>query len=211
MKAAEKQQAIQLRIQHRMSLREINRETGISKSTLSRWLKPYPLSETEQAAKYRSNIGRGRGNRLPRGKESKHHLVNSDRRYTHQEKGKIAEAAVLFRLCLYQLIPFGSPFDGDRVDWLVLVPGSNKILKLQVKWASVQLHAGERRGSPMVSLRRSSTHRGRIRFQPGDFDYLIGYDLYTDTCYVWSEKELAGQKGQIAVSEEAAERWDKLQ
>jgi hypothetical protein len=39
---------------------------------------------------------------------------------------------------------------------------------------------------------------------------LVGYDYFTDTCYVWSWAEIQGFKKAITVCPDAAERWDKM-
>ena len=42
------QEAIRLRVEGRLSLREIAEVTGAAKGSLSGWLKPYPLTEEER-------------------------------------------------------------------------------------------------------------------------------------------------------------------
>jgi transcriptional regulator with XRE-family HTH domain len=46
-----KLKVIQLRVNKQLSLREIHQQTGVSKGTLSNWLKPYPLPEEIRKAK----------------------------------------------------------------------------------------------------------------------------------------------------------------
>jgi len=65
-------------------------------------------------------------------------------------------------------------------------------------------------GSPTVSLKRAHGHSGFVRYKKGEFDFLIGYDLYSDTAYVWSWDELRALKTNVSIAAGAAERWDKL-
>ena len=50
----------------------------------------------------------------------------------------------------------------------------------------------------------------RVAYKAGDFDFIVGYDLFTDTCYVWSWEEVAHFKATVTICPEAEERWDKL-
>lgn len=119
-------------------------------------------------------------------------------------KGKVAEAAALFRLTLLGVEVFGSPFDGDAVDWVVRTR-QNRLLQIQVRLAQTGQH-----GLPYVKLCHSHGRHEQQRYKPGDFDILIAYDLFTDTCYVWTWEDLQHLKTMVTVSPEAAERWDKV-
>ncbi|HEX8847443.1 MAG TPA: hypothetical protein VF791_22555 [Pyrinomonadaceae bacterium] len=46
-----KAEAIRLRVEQRMSLREIAAITGAAKGSLSLWLQPYPLTDDEKRAR----------------------------------------------------------------------------------------------------------------------------------------------------------------
>ena len=82
-----------------------------------------------------------------------------------------------------------------------------KIYRVQVKW----VESSGKTGLPVTSLRRSGSKDGsKERYQKGDFDFIIGYDLFTDTCYVWSWGEVVHLKSTVSICLEAAERWDKF-
>lgn len=115
------QEAIRLRVEERRSLREIAGITGASKSSLSVWLKPYPLTDEERAERLKS-ANRYVAPRKDRGEESKFYREVSDRQLTRQQKAKMAEAAVPFRMVLQGFITFGPVFNGDKADWMVEVP-----------------------------------------------------------------------------------------
>lgn len=139
-----------------------------------------------------------------RGSESKLYQLKQgamDRR----QVGMIAEAAVLLRLVVLGLTPYGSPFDGDKIDWLVGVPDTGKTLKVQVKACQ-----RTRRSMPGVSLTCTKGHNKQRRYEKGEFDFLVGYDFYTDTAYVWSWGDVAHLKTTVTVCPEAAEAWAKM-
>lgn len=139
-----------------------------------------------------------------RGEESKFHQLVKGRTLSRADKGQIAEAAVLFRLAIHGLHVLTSVFDGGRSDWIVETP-SRRLCKLQVKWARRKRH-----GLPVFYL-TCSDGRGRTRrYREGEFDFLTGYDLFTDTVYVFTWDELASNKDSVTVREDASERWDKI-
>jgi hypothetical protein len=113
----------------------------------------------------------------------------------------------MLRLLARAFNPFGSVFDGDRSDWIVEVPATSMIWKLQVKTA----YQG-RYGSPLVELTRGAGHRtGHKRYIKGDFDFIVGFDLNADAAYVWAWAEVKDRRTAVAVEEGARERWDKLE
>jgi hypothetical protein len=123
------------------------------------------------------------------------------------QKGKVAEVAVLLRMVIFGLRPYTSPFDGDRTDWIVEVPGTGRLWKVQVKLARDSL---DKVGLPSVSLRCCDGVRHHRKYRPEEFDFIVGYVLFTDTCYVWSQSEVEHLTTSVTVEESARERWDKL-
>ena len=195
-------EAIRLRLEERMSLREIHETTGASKGSLSSWLKPHPLTEEERRT--RRARTRYRSPKKDRGTPSKHFLAVDTSKFTRIQKGKIAESAVLFRLVLHGFDAYGSTFDGDKIDWIVS-NSDGKLLKVQVRWTK-----NEKWGLPSVHLNCRHGYSGRRRYKKGEFDFIVGYDLFTDTAYVWSWDEVAHLNTTVTICPEAAERWDKL-
>lgn len=202
-----RQEALRLRTEELLGLSAISSRLGISKGTASLWLRGTPLP---------SGVGKGRmvragrtsflGNKKPRGVESEVHRVVREHQLGSVQVGKVAETAVLLRLLMRGLNPFGSVFDGDKTDWLVEVPSTGKVWKVQVKSTSKPA----KYGLPCVPLRWGHSRKGGSRpYKPGDFDILVGYDLYTDTCYVWVWSEIHSQHV-VAVSTSTMERWDKF-
>ncbi len=93
------------------------------------------------------------------------------------------------------------------MDWVVRTP-DGKLLTLQVKWASTGKH-----GLPTVSLRHSKDRRttGKpARYAAGEFDFIVGYDYLTDTCYVWSWSEVDDLTTSVTVNPDVEEAWGKL-
>lgn len=201
--SANKTEAVRLRVEERRSINEISKELRISKGTLSVWLRSYPLTEEEKRAKISQRRVRS-GHRKPRGEMAWTYGVLSAQKLSREQKGKIAETAVLFRLVLYGFEVYASPFDGDKADWIV--SGSNgRLLRIQVKWAAPGEH-----GLPLVSLKCNNVHKGRRRYQEGEFDILAAYDAYTDTAYVFTFDELKDNRSTKSITPDAIERWDKL-
>jgi hypothetical protein len=48
------------------------------------------------------------------------------------------------------------------------------------------------------------------RYMDREFDFIVGYDLFRDTAYVFSWDEVSANKTTVTVSKDAAERWDKI-
>jgi hypothetical protein len=190
-----------LRMKERLSLDEIQARSGVAKGTLSVWLRKHPLSNKERVGR-RVTAAQVKRDQEPRSKFFSCVPVNG---LSRSRKAKIAEAAVLFRLALHGFNAFTSAFDGDSTDWLVEIPETGKLAKLEVRWAKRSKH-----GRPTISLRKSNGRHATRRFRGGEVDFLVGYDLRTDTAYVFSDKELRNVKSMISVREGASERWDKL-
>jgi hypothetical protein len=203
----------ELRKHERLSYDEISAQTGVSRGTLHYWLKDLPLTEEELAARRGVACGKGHKSplRQPRkyqpGAPSKFMTMVTGGDLTRDRQARISESAVQFRLVIAGLNPFGSPFDGERTDTLVENPVTGRIVKVQVRTAQKGHH-----GLPFISLERKlyGGVRGKCRFKKDDFDFIAGYDLHTDTCYVFSWDETEGLKRTITVRPDAAERWDKL-
>ncbi len=199
-----KEAVLKLRKQDRLSLCEIHSRTGVSKGTLSYWLKPYPLTKEERKALYAK--GRGKFKYSPYKEESQHSKMVKGIEFTRKQKGDIAEAAVLFRLTLHRYITFGSPFDGDKADWLTIVPETGNIWRIQVRWCAKNRVIG----APFIPLKCCVGNRSTRRLRDDEFDFIVGYDLFTDTAYVFSSVEISKNKATISIRLDAAEAWHKL-
>lgn len=198
-----KAKCLRLRIDKRMSLGEICQATGVPKGTLSGWLTGYPLTQKERKEKSRKN--RKSRPKKSLGEASRWNKIIGGKSLTRHTKSKIGEAAVLFRLVLHECEVYGSPFDGDSADWVVKSP-SGTMIKIQVKWAYKN---DKYYGLPYVRLVKTRGHNTRTQYEEGDFDFVVGYCLYNDSCYVWSFDEVKGKKS-VAISEDTKESWNKL-
>jgi len=175
------------------SLTEIHKITGASKGSLSNWLKGMPL---QRERRYVGSFKRKK--RLP---ESALHAAFKDIEYTSEQVGRIAEAAILFRLVLHGFEPYGSALDGTRIDWIVFDKQTKRVLKIQVKTA-----IRSREGLLYVNTRRPN----KQAYEPGDFDFLVGYDFYTDTAFVFRASEVGNKTAGVAAGEDQSEAWYKL-
>ena len=117
---------------------------------------------------------------------------------------KITESAILYRLAIYDFNVYSSMFDGDRIDFIVEYPRSERLIRLQVKTCKIA------EGAPCVPLIRTEGHNTQIRYLKGEFNFIVGYNIFTDTAYVFSEKEVENNKTGIAVTEESKENWKKI-
>jgi len=198
-----RQRCIRLRVEGRLSLREIADATGAAKGSLSAWLRPYPLTEAEVRAR-RSRV-RYVQPKKDRGEVSKY-WSEAVAGFTRAQKGKIAELAVGFRLAAQGFEIYRTMFSGDKTDWLVVVPETGKQWRIEVRWVKVD----PKGGLPNISLLcRGGVGKNR-RYTDDEFDFIVGYDLYSDTAYVFSNAEVSHIAVKVAVRKEAAERWDKL-
>lgn len=196
-----REECVRLRVEERLSLREIHERTEASKGSLSSWLKGYPL--TEEELKQRSTLStRYVTPKKDRGEESKLHRALDVNTFDRRQKMKIAESAVLFRLCCYGFNAFKPAFDGDRVDWVVQT--HSRLLKVQVKWAKRAVV-----GLPVIPLTCVEGNVTR-RYSPADFHFIVGYDFFSDTAYVYSYEETVSCQTAISVTPDAAENWHKL-
>ena len=189
-----KRECVRLRVEEGMSLSAISVQTGVSKGTLSVLLRLHPQP------KLRKRRAWNKGTRKYNPEESKWHRLAREATLGSNGFSKLAEAAVLFRMCACGISVWGSPFDGEKADWLAQV--GDKIFKVQVKLTSKGRH-----GYPSVNVRSSSAMKP---YSDGEVDFLVGYDAYTDTAYVYSWEEIRGRKACVSISEENKERWDKI-
>lgn len=204
--SSKKQEAERLRISERLSLEEIAKKVGISKSTASLWLRDSPLTKEERSIRNKIGAQFSRTHlRKDRGEESKYHIMAAKTRNMSIHKGRISEAAVAFRLTLLGLNFYTSPFDGDHIDFIV-ENSNGKILKIQVRSAR-RTHDD----MPLVDIRHYRGTRKETKYDHDDCDILVAYDLKTDTAYVFTYDELDNHKHAISVCPEVAEKWNKLE
>lgn len=192
-----------------MSLGDISKQTGVAKSTLSGWLKNYPISEDERKRSRNLKLAKRKTAKEIRSdrKKSKYYEWIKEEDLSRLRKAKIAESAVLFRLCLLGYSPFGSVFDGDRTDWLVEV--GNEIIKMQVKYLKTESRYGQKFFS-LTCIDGNSKSGKRRTYTKDEVDLFVGYDLEIDAAYVWSWDDVGERKSAITAKEDAKERWDKV-
>lgn len=205
MKTHLKTEAIRLRTKEHKSLKDIADILHISKGTASRWLKLYPLTKEQQKKSWISHPKIKR--EKPTIIESKYQKIIPFSKLSKAQKAQLAETAVLFRLVLHDFTPLSPVFEGDIADW-VIRRQDGKMKTIQVKWAH-----RNKTSQPTISLRHSSGRRfsgQNSTYTKGSFDFIVGYDYYTDTCYIYSWDEIKNHKACISVSEKHAENWDMI-
>lgn len=202
----QKAECIRLRTIERLSYKEISEKTGVAKSTLSSWLKPYPLTEAELKERAKK-ANRYKTPKKDRGEPSKFYKSTCWDKLDTRQKGIISETAVLFRLYIRGFFVYRPIAEGERVDCIAETPDFRKRWKIQIKTVKVQAS-----GLPIVPLVRSGYNRYVCskRYKEGEFDFIVGYDLFSDTAYVFSWDEVKAHKRSVTITPESAERWDKL-
>lgn len=158
---AAKAEAIRLRVEERLSQREISRLTSIPKPTLSMILKPYPLTEEEQ--REASKRARDRREKLD---TSRPPVANRPPGNTKQT-GDLSEISVIKRLL--ELGQTVCDVVGDNAAYDLVWDRDGTLLRLQVKTG--QLTRG---GRTLVF----STIRSNRFFGYGPYDYKGEADLF---------------------------------
>lgn len=195
-----------MRSKSRLSDAAIASELGVAKSTVGLWLRDQQLTAEEKAA-VRSSSAKGSRARRRATKNVVSAPLGSlsiSERWPGDKKMRVAEAAVLLRLVVHDIHVYTSPFDGDRVDFVVRTRRGLK--KLSVRWA----RRSKKGGRSQMSIRKSY---GRNRFRAmdaSDADFFAAFCAHEDAVFVWTARELAARRCVVAVSDDARERWDKL-
>jgi hypothetical protein len=143
-------EAVRLRVEERLSLREIQERTGASKGSLSSWLRDHPLTVEEIRAR-RATQRRFVPERKPRGADGK--FWKQARTLSPTGIARLSEAAVLFRLILHGFDVYKPAFDGSKADWLAVEPDSGRLLRIQVKTTKATRAES---GLPLVEVTRRS-------------------------------------------------------
>lgn len=170
--------------------------------TLSALLRDYPLFDEEISQRISQRASQSNAARRYNPPKSKFAAQLNSEELTTASKGQIAEAAVRYRLVALGYQVWKADFEGSRIDLLVNRPGVEKYIRLQVKWARTE------QGRPCFSLRNGEGGKIR-RFTRVDCDFVVGYDLETDTAFVVPIQICEG-KNSKSCDEQYAEAWDWL-
>jgi hypothetical protein len=199
--AALKQEAIQLRVERRLSVKAISRLTGLSVGTVSALVRPFPLSQEEiqqRLTHAATHTNQTKGRYAPEASRWLRCLAGIE--LTRSQKGQVAEAAALFRLALHGFQVWKCCQDGDPADWLATKPGCRHHVRLQVKWARRDQYGRPR----FRTLRRFG--RGQKPIDDTECDFIVAYDLETDTAFVVPVK-VVKQSAIITCHPRFAEAW----
>ena len=196
-------EARRLRFEEKMAITQIASFLGVAKSSVSAWVRDLPLTPEEKEA---SRIATTRKNIASKSKPlgSKLNSIKLEG-YSTDQKGNIAEAVVLARLIVRDFEVYSPVFGGSSLDFVCKHALSNKLLRVQVRWASIKKY-----GRPTIKLTKSDGRRGSKKYTVDEFDFIIGYYLFEDCCFVFSNEDVKNNLFVITCSENARERWDKL-
>jgi hypothetical protein len=199
--------ARKLRTEDRMSIDEIKARTGVPIAILSKVLSDIPLNSRELEARRTAAIKERCAEKVARSlaRRSKFADIIRDRVKSTDQKGAVAEAAAIFRLKAWGLVPHLPLCQGGKSDIAVYVPETGRLLRVQVKWAG-----RADRDVPRIPLRSEDGGKRGVRYAQDAWDFLVGYDAVEDICYVYAAHELNGNINTKTPTDDAAERWDKL-
>jgi len=209
----QKKEAIRLRLEERKSLEAISKELEVAQSTCSVWLRDMPLTDEEKHQRYvlagiasKKNLEAGNRKNKRKITNTRSALFNlsEKREYTSNQKGKIAESAVMLRLSILQADIYKSVFDGEKLDFVIQMPNQTNLIKVQVRWA------GKNKKALGLKLRCSNGRNASRRYTEDEFDFIVAYDLFSDKCYVYSNTDLLHIKTFITCSTDFEEKWNKL-
>ena len=111
----------------------------------------------------------------------------------------------MLRLAILKFDVYKSVFDGEKLDIVAQSPNDVQLKKIQVRWCRKP-----KQGMGFITLTCSSGRNSSRRYTDDEFDFIIGYDFYTDACYVYGANELKHLKKSVSVEDEHAEAWHKI-
>jgi hypothetical protein len=202
--AAMKDEAIRLRVEHRLAASVISRRTGVPMNTLHYWLVDYPLTNRERARIL------SEAERAPQPKKSLPGGMGvacemADNLSTLQ-KGAVAENAVKAAMSRQGFLMANPDGDGDVVDVYVRRHGGQRVGFVQIRMTS---KPPARNGLPSISLRRYRNGAANS-FKKGDFHFLVGFCPDNSKCFVYSYEEVSHLANSVTISEESCEAWWKI-
>jgi len=212
-----KNEAIKFRVEGKKSLKEISKILRISKSTASLWLRNYKLPSNElhrriclaakKASKTKNKIKR---ERIEKEKAEGSKFFTAFKKNGLLKKrewiGKLSEAAVIFRLILNGFEIYSSIFDCDKIDFIIRKGREGKLIRLQAKTVR-RVKRGWGKGEGFIPLICQKGHYGRRKIGEKDFDFIVGYDLFSDSCYVFNKNQIRKNKTTIGIKRGIKEGW----
>lgn len=200
-----KQRAIQLRTVERQSLKTISNILEVPLTTLSGWLKDFPIELSEQQKNRVQALKESKvKQRFPESDFSK----NIKREFSRAEKGLIAETKVKLHLLLNGFEIFTPNNGTSKIDLVCLTPNNN-LYKIQIKWVKNQTSkVGD--GLPYIKLTHYVGATKIGKYTSEECDFFIGYDFRSDSIFVFSYEETKGKES-IVVTKDAKDAWHKIQ
>lgn len=202
--AAKKEEAISLRVEHRLGASAISRRTGVPMSLLNYWLAGYPLTDKERA-RILSEAERAPQPKkeLPGGAGVPCEMAGN---LSTLQKGAVAENAVKAAMSRRGFLMANPDGDGDVVDVYVRRHGGQRVGFVQIRMTS---KPPARNGLPSISLRRYRNGAPN-NFKKGDFHFLVGFCPENSKCFVYSYDEVSHLANSVTISEESCEAWWKI-
>lgn len=203
-------ECIRLHREEYWPLSRIADEKGLSKGTISYWLKGLPPLTPLERSRILSN-SRAQNPRVSRRVAVRPPLVETDDDMSELDRttrGGLSELAIQLLLTRKGWTTARPLFEcGSRYDLLVGLPESNFFARLQIKtirWPQNDY------GHPTLTLRARSG-KGMRTYLPTDFDLLVGFCLETDTTYVLNWADIGSKTTGISINPRDANAWHKLE
>lgn len=201
---SKKDTAIKLRLDKRLSVKAIARELGCSTSSVSHWVRDYPLSDEEKKERMVLNGSKGGRKKREIPAPSRFYRLCDTSSLSSNEKGHIAECAVRFRLALLQVPSYQSSEGGSKYDFVIDTQSGMK--KVQVRF----MRRNSNSPMPYLSLHCSNGRKQSRRYRDDEFDFILGYDLLTDLVHVFSKDDVKNNTTIITATESSQEAWHKI-
>lgn len=185
-KEGQKKEAIQLRKEERLSIKSIAERVHVSKSTLSLWLRDYPLSEEEIRGRKSASASRPKYDPKDwRGVfPSFDHL---DRR----QKGMVAVSKVETAAALKGAIVSRPCTDHCAYD--LILDWCGKLYRVQVKWADGESHGSHNAVSVNLSKQSRNGKVTRSGYTCEEIDVLMVYVPKIDSVLWFDAKAIEGK------------------
>src|SRR3989338_8863459 len=208
MKSAQRNKALDLRMKYQLGYGTIAKQLSVSKSTLSRWLKDFPLSDERILELRREIWGRGEASReLFRATMRKKRALREKKIYHQQRrKFKTISSQALFTAGLMLYLGEGDKKDRSRIGlantdpWVVTffvrwlteflnIPRNKMKVELHL-YESMDIKAERRFWLKQLSFRPSQLYKDQVRqLRQGSFSYSESYRHGTCKLYAGGVKE----------------------
>lgn len=189
-----KEKAIKLRTQDRLSLPEILKLVPVARSTLSLWLRAYPLTMGELKARRQVNSQRARDIRLRSvGERGPSGEWSTRPKLSKSDLGEACRQMICAKLLLQGMVVFRPLTEDTPVDLVILTP-TGRFLKCQCK-CIFRANGKTCHHMSFCSVRKWGPSNRAVKhtYTPDEVDVFLGYCVDNDSVYVIPYKDTRGR------------------